>query len=474
MLTKKSTIREVSLYLQKTIDCINKLQENNTPETEELDDFKSRLSDFIIQLKRKNINLENVESFSFIDNDALASIMNQMIQYAELNFNNHVEIKGDDDVLNTIATTVNLLGEELEDKIKQLQELNITLEVNTEKSKAKNQELSGVMKALDNSALIVICDTKGTIVKVNKGFCDTSKYKEEELIGKNISIINSNAHPKEFWKDMWSFVEKGKTWRNEVKCKAKNGSKFWMDMVINPINNIHGNITHYLSISNLITDKKKQEQYLIKNEKALKKSLKEKDTLLQEVHHRVKNNLQMISSLMDLQIKRATEKEVIKQLTDSQSRIKAMSLLHEKLYQSDNITLVNISEYTISLLNSFITMYDDEIKKKIQVKHIIEDDIHLSIPRAIPFGLIVNEIMSNCYKHAFNKNESGIISISLYKENDTTILRIKDSGKGMDTSVDFKSFKSLGMKLITSLSSQLKAEVSFLSVKGLTVTLTFK
>ena len=472
--TTMNTLAEVSYHLQKSIDCIKNLDTGNSSSEEEMEVFKNQLSDFIRKLKAKKINLDNIDSFTFVDNDDLALIMNQMVEYAELNFNSQLEIRGNDDIINTIATTVNLLGEELEDKIKKLQQLNITLEVTTEKTKAKNQELSGIMKALDESALIFITDTKGNIVKVNKGFSEACMYSEQELLGKNHKIISSGFHSKRFLKEMITVIENGKSWRNEVKCLAKNGSEFWMDIAINPISNLNQEITHYLSIGNLITDKKIQEIKLIENEKSIRKSLKEKDILLQEVHHRVKNNLQMISSLMDLQIKRAREKEVVKQLTDSQIRIKAMSLLHEKLYQSENITLVDISEYTISLIYSFVTMYDDSVRERITVQHQIQKDINLNIPRAIPYCLIFNEIISNCYKHAFGKEEKGNIMISLAKEKKNIILKIKDSGKGMNTNVNFKSFKSLGMKLITSLSSQLKAEVLFESNKGLEVCLIFK
>ncbi len=472
--TAIGTIGEVSYHLQQSIDCIRNLKTHYVPAEDELDEFKIHLSEFITQLKLKNINIENVESFTFVDNEALAGIMNQLIQYAELNFSNQLEIQGEDDIVNTIATTVNLLGEELEDKIKRLQELNITLEITTEQSRAKHQELSGIMKALDSSALIVIIDIDGKIVKVNKGICDASGYSEKELIGNNRRIFNSGFHPKEFWADMWMHLDNGKPWRNEVKCLAKNGSHFWVDAVVNPIKNIQHQTTHYLSISNLITDRKQQELQLIENEKDILQSLREKDTLLQEVHHRVKNNLQMISSLMDLQIKRSKEKEVVKQLTDSQTRIKAMSLLHEKLYQSTNIALVNISEYTSSLIYSFVTMYDNSNSKRIKVNHDIQKDIILNITRAIPYGLILNEILSNCYKHAFGKAGKGTITVSLTKEKSKVVLRVKDSGKGMNTNVNIQSLQSLGIKLITSLSAQLKAEVSFKSLKGLEVCVIFK
>jgi len=467
-----SIIEDVCFHLQGAVDSIKKIDENNTSE-KEVYKFKKSLSDLIFQLKRKNISLQDIDPVDFIDDNTLERVMDQMIQYAELDFSNKLDITGNDDVVNVIATTVNLLGEELADKIKKLQELNITLEVTTQKNKAKNQELSGIMKALDNSALILIIDVKGFIVKVNKGFCEASKYSEEELLGKHREILKTNFHPHEFWLKMKQQIENGKSWRNEIKCLAKDGSVFWIDTVVNPITNINGRTTHYLAISNLITDKKIQEEQLIENEKAIRQSLKDKELLLQEVHHRVKNNLQMISSLMELQIKRAKQKEVIEQLSDSQKRVKAMALLHEKLYQSQNVSFINISEYTDSLISTFATMYGADKKTRIQVESDIQENINLSIARAIPFGLIFNELVSNCYKHAFNLQEKGRILVSLNKIKNKVQLKVKDNGTGLDKNIDFKTIKSLGIKLITSLTGQLKADISFKNKEGLEVCLNF-
>ena len=150
-----------------------------------------------------------------------------------------------------------------------------------------------------------------------------------------------------------------------------------------------------------------------------------------------------------------------------------MALLHEKLYQSQNVSFINISEYTSSLVATFATMYGADKKTRIQVDTDIKENINLSIARAIPFGLIFNELVSNCYKHAFNMQEKGRILVSLNKVKNKIQLKVKDNGKGLDKDINFKTIKSLGIKLITSLTNQLKADISFKNKEGLEVSLDF-
>ncbi|WP_291722309.1 PAS domain S-box protein [Bernardetia sp.] len=122
-----------------------------------------------------------------------------------------------------------------------------------------HQQLKAITEALDRSAIISIADKKGKITKVNKEFCKVSKYSEEELIGKDHNIVNSGYHTKEFWQQMWQDISRGKTWRADVKNKAKDGSHYWVDTVINPMLDNNGKVMSYLSIRYLITDKKEKE-----------------------------------------------------------------------------------------------------------------------------------------------------------------------------------------------------------------------
>ncbi|WP_338761120.1 PAS domain S-box protein [Bernardetia sp. ABR2-2B] len=142
--------------------------------------------------------------------------------------------------------------EELRQNLEELQAIQ-------EQMEQSNQQVFAITEALDRSAIISIADKKGLITKVNEAFCEVSKYKEEELLGKDHKIVNSGYHPKEFWKEMWRDISRGKMWRAEVKNKAKDGSYYWVDTVINPMLGSDGKIESYLSIRYLITDRKEKE-----------------------------------------------------------------------------------------------------------------------------------------------------------------------------------------------------------------------
>ena len=421
-------------------------------------------SDIILQdnyygIIKKNIRMDVM----------LRSIMNQMIEYALFNFDNKLEVADNEgEVIKSIASTVNMMGEELKEKIAELQKKNIELETVSKELAIKNQNLKSMTKAIDTSSLVSITDLDGKITRVNRSFCETSKYRRKELLGRNHRLFNSGHHTEEFWEQMWQTITNGDTWRAEVKNKAKDGTEYWVDTVIIPLKDIEDKTTHYLSIRNVITDKKSQEEKLINNSIIIKESLKEKEVLLQEIHHRVKNNLQIIAGLINLQIKRTDSAEAAAQLNESQRRIKVIALIHEKLYQSDNMAYINISEYTQSLLLLISGIYNH--KNKIDVTCEIKQKITLNIDRAIPYGLLLTEIISNAYKHAFVKVETGVILVSLVQNENAIILSIKDNGEGIDTSIELNQRKSLGMKLIHSLSAQLKAKLTFHNENGLRIT----
>jgi len=170
----------------------------------------------------------------------------------------------------------------------------------TVKNTKQNQEqqLKAITVALDQSAIISIADTEGKIIKVNEEFCKVSQYSEKELLGKDHNIVNSAYHPKEFWQDMWRTIARGKTWRADVKNKAKDGSFYWMDTVINPMLDNNGKIMSYLSIRYLITDRKKiefelqtRQEQLQTTEEELRQNIEELEAqrdYIQEVNNEIK------------------------------------------------------------------------------------------------------------------------------------------------------------------------------------------
>ncbi len=187
------------------------------------------------------------------------------------------------------------------------------------------------------------------------------------------------------------------------------------------------------------------------------KSLKEKETLLQEIHHRVKNNLAVISGLLELQQMSISDEDTINALQDSQLRIQSMAMIHEKLYQSETLHKIGFDVYLQELISSINSTYTSSYES-ISTEYDLAQ-ITLGLDQAIPCSLIVNEVIVNCYKHAFNKNDEGKINISLECEGPKVTLNITDNGKGLPEDFDISQQQSLGTTLIHALSHQLKGEM---------------
>jgi two-component sensor histidine kinase len=194
-------------------------------------------------------------------------------------------------------------------------------------------------------------------------------------------------------------------------------------------------------------------------EEKIKTSLKEKEVLLKEVHHRVKNNMQVISSLLSLQSQHIKDKESLTMFQESQNRIRAMALIHEKLYTSEDLAHIDIAGYIHSLTHQLITTYRT-IASRVNMDIAITD-IFLTITTAIPCGLIINELVTNALKHAFPHQQKGTITVSMTPStNDRLILTVSDTGIGFPKEIDFRNTTTLGMQLVTSLVEQLEGTIT--------------
>lgn len=205
--------------------------------------------------------------------------------------------------------------------------------------------------------------------------------------------------------------------------------------------------------------------------KKLQVSLEEKDILLKEIHHRVKNNLALTISLIKLQQEEIKEEKAKKTLIDIQERIYTMELLHRKLYESTNLNKIDFKEYVINLCNniSLSHTYENSVQKEINI-----NNIFLNIEKAMPCGLIINEIITNAFKYAFNNNKNPQLTITMEKENSKFILKIKDNGKGINKNIDIYNSNTLGLKLINSISTlQLKGKFEYIYQDGAIFKITF-
>lgn len=203
-----------------------------------------------------------------------------------------------------------------------------------------------------------------------------------------------------------------------------------------------------------------------KNEQ-IRNSLTEKETLLREIHHRVKNNLQIISSLLNIQSQDIKDENVLSSIQEGQSRVQAMSLIHQNLYQSEHINNVNIESYLNELVAYLSTLFIGN-SKLISVA-IETSGLHFDIDTAIPLGLIVNELVSNAYKYAFDANKEGTIQIIIKPlKNMDYQMEVNNNGKELPADFDASKTKSLGLKLVSILSRQLRGSVKSGSDNGIT------
>lgn len=213
------------------------------------------------------------------------------------------------------------------------------------------------------------------------------------------------------------------------------------------------------------------QQELLKKENTTRKtaeeqalsSLNHREILLSEIHHRVKNNLAIVTALIELQTFYIEDHKTVQILKESQHRIKSIALLHEKLYENKSLKNVDISSYTNELIN-FIKHSLSNKDKIINIHSNIEK-INLEMERAMPFGLLLNELITNSYKHAFSKKDAGNIWLSLNEEGNHYTLKYEDDGPGFETNKDTKT-KTLGLNLIESFCMQLNGNFSYRTING--------
>lgn len=235
----------------------------------------------------------------------------------------------------------------------------------------------------------------------------------------------------------------------------------------------------YLYYTRFKLKKKTSDELALKNieiesqKEIIQSSLSEKETLLREIHHRVKNNLQIISSLLNFQSNHISDENVLASIHEGQSRVQAMSLIHQNLYQSDHLSNVAIESYLQQLSNYLKGMFakdDQDITIRIKAT-----DINFDIDTAIPLGLIVNELVSNAFKYAFDTQKSGSINITIEPKNEVEYeLRVADNGKGLPENFSSDILDSLGLKLVRLLSRQLRGNFSSFNENGSVFLVNFK
>ncbi|MEQ8907785.1 MAG: PAS domain S-box protein [Vicingaceae bacterium] len=277
-------------------------------------------------------------------------------------------------------------------------------------------------------------------------------------------LIEEGVDLKSYWTEKFQAAFRGESVHFELERKDPQGQIYFRELYLNPIHTESGEVLEISGIGHDITDKKVSEE-------SLKDSLNEKEVLLKEVHHRVKNNMQVISSILSLQSAYVQDESILNILRESQNRIKSMAFIHERLYRTKDFSKIKFSEYFKKLAENLIETYELS-SNEIELKSDIEE-LYLNLDTAIPCGLIINELISNSLKYAFEPEEEGLITISLKQESNNVKLIIADNGKGIDEEVDFRNTESLGLQLVNTLVEQLEGKIELERDNGTKFTIIF-
>ncbi len=283
------------------------------------------------------------------------------------------------------------------------------------------------------------------------------------LINRGMLIIGVNSFDK-----MSNFIE-------ELSRINSEQANFLRKQMKNANNNIYSELNDnklYDEMSLLNNELTNTKRELTKTNLQLEQSLEEKKMLLKEIHHRVKNNLMVISSLLSLQSQYIKDKYDLDLFKESQNRAKSMALIHERLYRSTDLKSINFGDYIQTLATDLFETYvtdPDRIKLNMNLENEMVD-----INTTVPLGLIVNELITNSMKHAFNDDIEGEIKIKFQKKNDKFTLIVEDTGIGFPDDLDFKNTESLGLQLVNSLTNQIDGKIELDAHHGTKFKITFK
>ena len=257
----------------------------------------------------------------------------------------------------------------------------------------------------------------------------------------------------------------GGPFRAEFRAMTRDGKVVWVHGEAHVVRDEDGRPLFIQGVAYDITESKRAEQVVRASAEQLKASLEEKEVLLKEIHHRVKNNLQVISSLLKLQATHVEDPSALEMFNESRNRIQSMALVHEKLYQSANLSRIDFGEYARSLSTLLIKSYGAKAAQ-IALKTEIED-VSLSVDLSVPLGLIINELVSNCLKYAFPGGRCGEVRIEIHRVEDNRIqLLVADNGIGFPANFDFRKTETLGMQLVRTLTGQIGGSIELRSDPG--------
>jgi len=387
----------------------------------------------------------------------LSSLEKASNEIAVGNYGYQIDVKGNDELART-ANTFNLMSQEIKSSYASLRQSYRDLSY---------KEL--YWREVFDSTLdsIIVIDSKGIILSFNRGAELMLGYDNNEVVGKNVSMLIPEPYRSQHDSYLKKYLESGEVHviGQEREFEIVTKAKARLPISLRVTEMAHKNEFLFIGV---IHDISSQKEY----QETLKKSLAEKEVLLKEVHHRVKNNMLIVSSILEMQEELTKDRGLIRILHECQDRISSMAMIHQQFYRSDNLSSIDFTYYLDELIER-LHIASKTHHQQIDIEKNL-DTLSLNVETATPLGLIVNEILSNSFEHAFKDRSDGVISIVMrVDENDNVNLCIRDNGVGLPEGYNLEGGDSLGLQLIRLLSMQLGASLEISGNDGMEVCLTF-
>jgi PAS domain S-box-containing protein len=381
----------------------------------------------------------------------LASLTEASDKISSGNYGYQIPVQGKDELAQT-AAAFNLMSQKVQEAYSEL----------LEKEKYWREIINSTLDA------IIVINADGKILSFNQGAELMLGYVSDDIIGQNISTIVPEPYKQEHDAYISNYLKTGNA---HVIGKEREFEVVKKDMGTLPIS-LRVTQMSFRDESlfiGVIHDISNQKEY----QATLERSLAEKEILLKEVHHRVKNNMLIASSILEMQEEHIDDASLTRVLKECQERINTMVMIHQQLYRSDNLAYISFTTYLDDLIDKFAIAA--QLKPGMITLHKQLDNVFLNVETATPLGLVVNELLANAFEHAFTNTDDGNITISLSNNTDGKIeLCIKDDGKGLPDSFVIENTSSLGLQIIQLLSMQLDANMVINSNNGTQICITFE
>ncbi len=311
-------------------------------------------------------------------------------------------------------------------------------------------------------------DLNSRYIIANEKTAEIFGLSREEVLGKtDYELMPNKEQATENVENDQAVFKTGKPKESIKLMTDAEGKEYWFQAIKVPNFDTAGNITGLIGIARDITAHKRAEDQL-------KASLKEKEVLMQEVHHRVKNNLQVVSSMLNMQARVAKDKDASAVLAESRDRLNTMALIHTQLYETGNVSEMNMKVFVNGLLRQMLSSHPVQETRVTPVVHV--DEYLLPISIAVHLGLIINELLINALKYAFVNRKAGKIEVDFrVSEKGVVNLTVSDDGVGLPEGFDINATKTLGLRLVKTLvEDQLDGNLNIISKDGTTFTVEFK